>query len=134
MWLDGGMPTADEQIRTGILRLFERGDIDASHEIYAEDAVLEFPQSGERFVGKQNFLEWRRKYPAQVGYDVRRIQGSGALWTVELTVRYDGGEPQYGVSLHEFRGLQMVRETIYVMAGWAAPEWRAPWRAEPTTT
>ena len=36
-------------------------DEDISHEIYHDDAVLEFPQSGERFEGVQNFREWRRR-------------------------------------------------------------------------
>ena len=34
-------------------------DEDISHEIYHDDAVLEFPQSGERFEGVENFREWR---------------------------------------------------------------------------
>ena len=32
-------------------------DVDRAHEIYHEDAVLEFPQSGERFEGLANFRE-----------------------------------------------------------------------------
>ncbi|MGH3613536.1 MAG: nuclear transport factor 2 family protein [Pseudonocardia sp.] len=130
------MPSIDEHIRAALLRLLEGagGDHDLGHEIYADDAVLEFPQSGERFVEKQNFLEWRRRYPADVEFAVRRILGSGELRTVETSVRYDGGEWQYGVSIHEFRDQLMVRETIYWGPGWEAPEWRAPWRAtEPET-
>ena len=126
------MPDADEQIRAAILRSIEaagRGDADGSHEIYAEDAVLEFPQSGERFVGKQNFLEWRRNYPGKVDFEVRELRGSGALWVRELTVTYDGGERHYGVGVLEFRDQLVVRETIYVTTGWEAPEWRARWRA-----
>ena len=37
-------------------------DEDIANEIYADDAVLEFPQSGERFEGVENFREWRRQY------------------------------------------------------------------------
>ena len=29
----------------------ESGDIDTEHAIYAEDAILDYPQSGERFRG-----------------------------------------------------------------------------------
>jgi SnoaL-like domain len=124
------MTPDDEVRRAALLRLLDTSeDPDLAHEIYADDAVLEFPQSGERFVGKRNFLEWRRKYPADVEFAVRRILGGGDLWTVELDVRYDGGARQFGVSIHEFDGGRMVRETIYVSAGWDAPEWRAPWRA-----
>ena len=38
---------------------FGNSDPDVSHEMYDDDAVLEFPQSGERFVGVGNFREWR---------------------------------------------------------------------------
>ena len=125
------MPTTDEHIRAAILRLVapDPGERYAAHEIYADDAVLEFPQSGERFVGKETFLEWRRMYPADVEFTVRGIRGSGDVWVMEGTASYDGGEPQFGVSIHEFRDQRIVRETIYVSPGWEAPEWRAQWRA-----
>jgi len=119
---------ADDRTRAALLRLldFEAGDHETSHEIYADDAVLEFPQSGERFVGKRNFLEWRQQYPAAVQGKVRRILGGGDLWIVEGSVSYDGGEWQYGVSIHEFRDNLVIHETIYGTPGWEAPTWRAP--------
>ena len=105
-------------------------DQDITHEIYHDDAILEFPQSKERFDGKQNFLSWRKIYPAVVEFRIRRIRGRGALWVVELSLRYDGGAWNYGCSILEFRGDKVARETIYITQGWEAPEWRAPWRAE----
>ena len=43
------------------------GDAAATaHEIYHDDAVLEFPQSGERFEGRANFQAWRELYPEPV--------------------------------------------------------------------
>ena len=42
---------------------FSGRDEDISHQIYHDDAVLEFPQSSERFEGVANFREWRRQYP-----------------------------------------------------------------------
>jgi hypothetical protein len=48
-------------------------DEDVAHEIYHEDAVLEFLQSGERFEGVENFREWRRIYPAKVNFEIRRV-------------------------------------------------------------
>ena len=104
---------------------------DVAHEIYLDDAVLEFPQSGERFDGVANFKEWRRQYPAtKVDFDVRRVRGAGDVWVVELHVRYDGGPQMYGVEILEFRWDKVARETIYVMDGFEAPEWRAAWWAE----
>ena len=106
-----------------------RGDADAAHEIYHDDAVLEFPQSGERFEGVATFREWRRQYPAQVRYRIRRMTAGADLVVVECSVSYNGGPWQFGVQLLDFRGDKVARERIYVMEGWEAPQWRAPWRS-----
>jgi hypothetical protein len=104
-------------------------DPDIAHEMYHDDAVLEFPQSRERFEGKANFMAWRNIYPAAVDFDIRRVRGQGSVWVAEISIRYDGGPWNYGCTILEFRGDKVARETIYVVEGWEAPEWRAPWRA-----
>ena len=104
-------------------------DQEITHEIYHDDAVLEFPQSRERFVGKENFKAWRKIYPATLEFKIRRIRGRGDLWVAEISIRYDGGPWQFGCSILQFRGEKVARETIYIAQGWEAPEWRAPWRA-----
>ena len=72
--------------------------------MYDDDAVLEFPQSGERFEGVANIREWRSRYPGSVAYDIRRIRGADDIWVAEMTVSYDGGEPRYGVDVLEGLG------------------------------
>lgn len=109
----------------------EPDQVDA-HELYHDDAVLEFPQSGERFEGLDNFREWRRQYPASVTFRTRRISGSGDVWVGEHSISYDGGPWMLGVSVLEFRGDRVSRERIYVTERWDPPEWRAPWRSATT--
>ena len=104
-------------------------DVDRAHELYHDDAVLEFPQSGERFEGVASFTEWRRQYPAEVRYRVRRITAREDLAVVEVSASDNGGLWQFGVQLLEFRDDKVVRERIYVTEGWEAPEWRARWRS-----
>jgi hypothetical protein len=110
---------------------YSKSDPERAHAIYHEDAVLEFPQSGERFEGVENFLEWRSNYPANTSFDIREVRGADDVWVMELTVTYDQGPENFGVSIHEFRDGKIARETIYVAEGWEAPEWRAKWRAAP---
>ena len=104
-------------------------DVDRAHEMYHEDAVLEFPQSGERFEGVANFREWRRQYPASLRFRLRRMTARADLVVVECSLSYDGGPWQDGVQLLEFRGDKVARERIYIMERWEAPAFRAPWRA-----
>ncbi len=101
-------------------------DENVATEIYADDAVLEFPQGGERIRGKQNILEFRTAYPASLDFEMRRTIGSDDLWLNEYVIRYDG-KPGHVVGIMEFRDDKVVRETIYVGDPWDPPEWRKQW-------
>ena len=73
---------------------------------YHDDALLEFPQSGERFRGRANIEGWRQQYPARLDFEPRRIRGGGDLWVAEAGLRYDGGDPVSVVKILQFRGGQ----------------------------
>ena len=110
---------------------FTSGDPDASHAMYHEDAVLEFPQSGERFEGVENLRDWRSNYPASTTVEFREIRGREDFWIAEVSISYDDNPPNLGISILEFRGDKIARESIYVTDPWEAPEWRAQWRSAP---
>src|SRR3954470_21143617 len=80
-----------------------RSDPEGAHAIYRDDAVLEFPQSGERFEGVESFREWRSQYPADTSFELGEIRGEGDVWVMELTVTYDRGPKNFGVSIYELR-------------------------------
>jgi len=105
-------------------------DEDLAHEIYHDDAVLEFPQSGERFKGVRNFREWRRQYPATLEFHLRRITHRDDVVVTEYLISYNGAPWMFTVSIMEFRGERVAHERIYIMDGWEPAEWRAPWRAK----
>ena len=79
----------------------ERGDIDAEHAIYAADAILDYPQSGERFRGRSKIQAQRGGHPAERRFTILRIRGGGDLWVSECVITYDG-VPTYAVSVMEF--------------------------------
>jgi SnoaL-like protein len=119
-------------IRAMLEQHFTSGDPELSHEMYNEDAVLEFPQSGERFEGVENLREWRSDYPADTSVEFREIRGRDDFWVVELSISYDKGPENFGVSILEFRNEKIARESIYVTEAFEPPEWRARWRAAPS--
>jgi hypothetical protein len=122
-----------DTVRAMLVRNLSRAADDpiGSHDMYDDRAVLEFPQSGERFDGVENIREWRSRYPGSAAFDIGRIRGTGDIWVAEMTVTYDGGGPHYGVDVLEIRNDKIVRETIYVGEPFEAPDWRAQWRAAP---
>jgi len=90
----------------------DAGDFEAEHDIYRDDAVLDYPQSGERIRGRDNIRESRSVQPSKKRFTVRRIIGSGDLWITELVLAYDDA-PSYVVSIMEFRDGLVTHETQY---------------------
>ena len=117
----------DQEIRAALDQHWAASDSDdfeTEHRIYHEDAVLEYPQSGERTRGRRNIQAQRTGQPSKKRFSVRRIIGGGDLWITEFILTYDG-KPSYTVSIMEFRGNKVARETQYFADPFVAPSSRA---------
>jgi hypothetical protein len=117
----------DEAIRAALDKHWaasDASDFETEHLIYHEDAVLDYPQSGERTRGRRNIQAQRSSQPNKKRFTVRRIIGSGDLWVTELILTYDG-KPSYTVTIMEFRGDKVARETQYFADPFPAPASRA---------
>jgi hypothetical protein len=109
------MTVDDQTVRAALERHWnasDANDFEAEHQIYREDAVLEYPQSGERITGRHNIQESRFVQPDRKRFEVRRIVGGGDLWITEFVLAYNG-LPSYTVSIMEFRDGLVARETQY---------------------
>src|ERR1700685_1489207 len=104
----------------------DANDFVTEHLIDREDAVLDYPQSGERTRGRSNIQNQRASQPSKKRFTVQRILGGGDLWVTELILTYDG-KPSYTVSIMEFRDDKVARETQYFADPFVAPAWRAQW-------
>jgi hypothetical protein len=102
----------------------ERGDGDAEHAIYADDAILDYPQSGERFRGRSTIQAQRGGHPAERHFTIRRIHGGGDLWVSECVITYDGA-PTYSVSIMEIGDGFVTHETQYFADPFPASPTRA---------
>jgi hypothetical protein len=103
------------------------GDLNTEHEIYADDAVCDYPQSGERILGRNNLQALRSHHPGKPsGFQIKRLFGSGGLWITEYTIVYVG-RTSYTVSMMEFENGKVVHETQYFADPFDAPAWRAQW-------
>ncbi len=106
---------ADSAIREALVRHWaaaDANDFSGEHEIYRDDAVLEYPQSAERIRGRYNIQASRTAQPNAKRFAVHRIVGKGDLWVTEFILTYDG-QPTYSVSIMEFVDDKVARETQY---------------------
>src|SRR4051794_27077232 len=123
-----GAADGDADVRARIQQHWdasERGDGDAEHAIYADDAILDYPQSGERFRGRSSIRAQRGGHPAERHFTVRRIVGAGGLWVSECVITYDG-VPTYSVSVMSIADGLVTHEAQYFADPFEAPASRAP--------
>jgi SnoaL-like domain len=119
----------DEDVRCALETHWAASDVndfDTEHRIYRADAVLEYPQSGERIRGRDNIQASRAAQPNAKRFTVRRMLGGGDLWISELVLTYDG-LPSYVVSIMEFEDGEVVRETQYFGDPFEPGPSRAQW-------
>jgi hypothetical protein len=120
----------EDQIREDLdmhWRASAAGDANAEHDIYDDDVICDYPQSGERILGRRNLQALRSHHPGKPsGFNVKRILGMGDLWVTEYMISYQG-RPAYTVSIMEFRNGKVVHETQYFADPFEAPAWRSQW-------
>lgn len=110
-----GLTVDDVAVRSALGKHWaasELNDVEQEHRIYDENAVLDYPQSGERICGRKKIQMSRAAQPNRKHFSVRRIVGKGDLWVTEFVLTYDG-RPSYAVSIMEFVDGQVVHETQY---------------------
>jgi ketosteroid isomerase-like protein len=103
------------------------GDIVAMGELFLDDAVMEWPQSGERVVGADNRRAVYTAFPALPRITPIRLVGEGDLWVAECTTDYGEGGVFQTVLIFELRGGKIAKETAYWAQPFPAPAWRAGW-------
>ncbi len=120
----------EEQIRDALdahWRASSAGDATAEHDIYEDDAICDYPQSGERILGRRNLEALRSHHTGKPsGFDVMRIFGQGDVWITEYIITYQE-QAAYTVSIMEFRNGKVVHETQYFADPFEAPVWRSQW-------
>lgn len=120
---------AENEIREVLNRHWaasDANDFAVEHDIYREDAVLEYPQSGERIRGRHGIQASRTAQPNHKRFTVRRIVGTGSLWVTEFVLTYDG-RPSWSVSIMEFFGGKVARETQFFGDPFEPGASRAQW-------
>jgi hypothetical protein len=119
----------DRDIRAALERHWnasDASDFETEHEIYREDAVLDYPQSGERIRGRSNIQASRAAQPNMKRFEVKRILGAGDFWVTEFVLAYDG-RPSFTVSIMEFIDEKVARETQYFADPFEPGASRAQW-------
>ena len=105
---------------------FERQDLDAMEELLHDDYVEEYPQSGERIRGKDNWRKIAENYPGLPNMTDHSYVLSGDLGVMKMTLEYDGNRV-YACEIVDLEDGKIKRARAYFAEPFEAPEWRAQW-------
>jgi ketosteroid isomerase-like protein len=116
------------QMAEAAWRALGAGDWEAASGYLHDDFVQEWPQSGERIVGRDNAIAINQNFPGGVPtMRFRRTLAGGDLAVVEVELTYADGSRYLGVSVIELRDGKVAKETDYFAQPFQAPQWRAQW-------
>lgn len=139
-----------ERVMSTMAEIITNHDWGRLPEVLHEDAVFEYPQSGEVFRGVANIRAQFENYPdldpgtsqlAEVigedayaltpSYTLIRVEGAGLRATAVIRVRYPDGSHWWAINLFDLRDGRISRSRVYFAPDFEAPAWRAPYREAP---
>ncbi len=138
------MPVDHQALLERYAAALEGGDLEIIDEVFTEDIVDEYPQSGEIIRGRQNLRAVMEHRPGRAHlsslrarasdehrviaplFTVVRVQGRGDAGTMTLRARYPDGSLWWIVVVYELRDGRIARSTSFFAPEFEAPEWRAP--------
>ena len=116
------------QVAEELWKALRAGDWDTAGSYLHDDFVQEWPQSGERIIGRDNAIAIEQSFPGGLPtMRFRRTLANGDLAVLEVELTYADGSRYLGASILELRGGKVARETDYYAQPFQAPEWRAQW-------
>ena len=116
------------QVAEAVWRALGAGDWDAASRYLHGDFVQEWPQSGERIVGRDNAIAINQNFPGGLPtMRFRRTLAGGDLAVLEIELTYADGSRYLGVSVIELHDGKVMKETDYFAQPFQAPQWRAQW-------
>lgn len=118
--------SANENTVERLIACINERHIEVMDELFHDDAVMHWPQSGEVVRGAENRRGIYNAFPQLPTITPRRLLSAGNLVVAEALLDYNG--PQYEtVFIFEFRDGKIAKETAYWSEAFEAPAWRAQW-------
>ena len=121
------MARTGREVVEALIATLNAGDVGGMDDLFHEDAVMEWPQSGERIVGGDNRRAVYTRFPQLPAISLRRLIGDGDLWVAQADLDYGDGDPYQSIFIFELRDGRIAQETAYWTKPFPAPDWRAEW-------
>ena len=117
-----------KQIVENFWTIMETNDFYAAAQLLHDDYILEWPQSGERIVGRDNFAAINTKYPAEGKwhFTINHILAEGDMVVTDVTVANDKTTDRV-LTFSSIRDEKVWKQVEFWPEPFEAPAWRAQW-------
>lgn len=106
----------------------ESNDFYAASELLHDDFTLDWPQSGERIRGKENFAAINTAYPAEGKWHFTinhlLVEGDAVVTDISVT---DGKRHDRVITFSTIRDGKIWKQVEFWPESFEAPAWRAQW-------
>lgn len=139
-------PKTNREVVEQYVKALIARDLDLQAEVCNRDMVADYPQSGERIRGWDNFRAAHESYPGGLpqgvaakvvrsedkwvlgpSFNILRIEGTGDIYTLVGSARYPDGRTWQVMALLELRSGKIAKTTEVYGAPFDPPAWRAQW-------
>ncbi len=118
---------ANEAVIERLIKCINERKIEVMDELFHDDAVMDWPQSGEKVVGADNRRGIYQSFPSLPTITPRRMVSDGDLVVAEAILDYGGPVKFKTVFIFELKDGKIAKETAYWSEPFEAPAWRAKW-------
>jgi limonene-1,2-epoxide hydrolase len=118
----------DREVVRRFWEAIQARDWDLAGEQLQTDAEFEWPQTGERFAGRDHVIGMNRAYPEGWTIEVQRIVAAGGVVVSEVRVPHQTLGVSWAASFFELRDGRIARAVEYWSDEAPPPDWRAPYR------
>lgn len=118
----------NKQILETFWATMETNDFYAAAKLLHDDYILEWPQSGEQILGRDNFAAINTNYPAEGKwrFTINQIMGEGNLVVTDVTAT-DGKTIGRAITFSTIRDRKIWKQVEFWPDPFEAPAWRARW-------
>jgi hypothetical protein len=116
---------ANRQTVQNVIDAINKRDLDQFHTQFAAEAIMEYPQSGERIPGDANRRAVYAATPSLPTLKPRRIIATGDIVVAELD--YHSSDDYMAVFMFRLREAKIIYQIAYWTQPIPAPDWRTQW-------
>ena len=118
----------NKQILENFWETMGTNDFHAASRLLHDDYTLEWPQSGERILGRDNFAEINISYPAEGKwrFSINHVVAEGDMVVTDVSVT-DGKVLGRAITFSTIRDRKILKQIEFWPEPFDAPAWRAQW-------